>query len=102
MNYSKNIEYEINNYDYILNNICGYELDNEQKIFSVSNENILLIAPAGSGKTLSLIGKIRYLIESKKAKENEILCISYTNEAVNNLKDKLLNRILKLLKLYCR
>ena len=90
MNYSKNIEYEINKYDYILNNICGYELDNEQKIFSVSNENILLIAPAGSGKTLSLIGKIRYLIESKKAKENEILCISYTNEAVNNLKDKLL------------
>lgn len=75
----------------ILTNVCGYELDSEQKEFVKSNvDAILLIASAGSGKTLSLIGKIRHLIENKNIKENEILCISYTNEAVNSLKQKLL------------
>ena len=85
------INNEIIKYSYLLDNVCGYKLDNEQKKFVVTDNNsILLIAGAGSGKTLSLIGKIRYLIESKKAEINEILCISYTNEAVNNLKNKLL------------
>lgn len=85
------ILHEIDLYNDLLNNVCGYKLDNEQKEFVVNNDdNILLIASAGSGKTLSLIGKIRYLIESSLANPNDILCISYTNEAVNNLKGKLL------------
>ena len=74
-----------------LSNICGYELDKEQFDFvTANNKTILLVASAGSGKTLCLIGKIKYLIEVKNIKEEEILCISYTNEAVNNLKNKLL------------
>ena len=46
-------------------------------------------AGAGSGKSLTIIGKIKYLIERKNIKQNDILCISFTNEACNSLKNKL-------------
>lgn len=74
----------------ILDNINGYKLDNKQKEIVTSKEKYLLVsAGAGSGKTLTIIGKIRYLIEIEKLKENEIICISFTNESVNSLKNKL-------------
>ncbi len=71
-----------------INNI---ELDNTQmEAIKSENKSVLVIAGAGSGKTLTIQGKIKYLIEEKNIKEDEILCISFTNETVNNLKDKLL------------
>lgn len=74
----------------ILNNINGYPLDDKQRKVVTSDDKYLLVsAGAGSGKTLTIIGKIRYLIEIKKLKEDEIICISFTNEATNNLKNKL-------------
>ena len=74
----------------ILNNINGYPLDESQrKIVKSDTKHLLVSAGAGSGKTLTIIGKIRYLIEIKKLKEEEIVCISFTNEATKNLKNKL-------------
>ena len=78
------------NKEELLNNINGYPLDKNQKEIATSNTKYLLVsAGAGSGKTLTIIGKIRYLIEIKKLKEEEIMCISFTNEATNSLKNKL-------------
>ena len=54
-----------------------------------SNTNIIVSAGAGSGKTQTILGNVKYLIDEKNVKENEILCISLTNETVNNLKVKL-------------
>ena len=45
----------------------------------------MIVAGAGSGKSLTMVGKIRYLIERKGIKEDEILCISFTNDASKNL-----------------
>lgn len=71
-----------------INNI---ELDNTQmKAIKSDNKSVLVIAGAGSGKTLTIQGKVKYLIEEKNIKEDEILCISFTNETVNNLKEKLI------------
>ena len=72
--------------DYKVN---GYDLDNEQKEAIYTNEiNTLVLAGAGSGKTLTILGKINYLIEKENINPKEILCISFTNETVNNLKNK--------------
>ena len=61
--------------------INGYELDEEQKQVVLSdNKNILVIAGAGSGKSLTIIGKIKYLIHKQNINKEEILCISFTNE----------------------
>jgi len=80
-----------NNVLNLLNNINGYALDDEQKSAVLSDsKNVLVVAGAGSGKTLTIIGKIRYLIEYKEISPDDILCISFTNEATKSLKNKLL------------
>lgn len=62
--------------------------DIEQKEASeYIHNNSLIIAGAGSGKTTTLLLKVKYLIE-KGIKEDEILVISFTNETVNNFKNK--------------
>lgn len=70
-------------------NINGYDLDDTQ-VSAIKSEaqSTLVVAGAGSGKTLTILGKIKYLIECKHVKEDEILCISFTNETVNSLKIK--------------
>ena len=74
----------------ILDNINGYPLDKYQrKAVLCKKENVLVVAGAGSGKTLTIIGKIRYLIEELKINKEDILCISFTNDTVNSLKESL-------------
>lgn len=70
--------------------IFGVNLDDAQ-VSAIEDEakTVIVSAGAGSGKTQTILGKVKYLIEEKDVKENEILCISLTNETVNNLKVKL-------------
>ena len=82
----KYIKKEIVESDYLLSNINGYSLDKEQRIAVITDECAnLIVAGAGSGKSLTMVGKIRYLIERKGIKEEEILCISFTRDASENL-----------------
>lgn len=70
--------------------INGYELDNQQQSIVTDDSKYLLVsAGAGSGKTLTILGKIYYLINIKKVDPKEILCISFTKAASNSLKDKI-------------
>lgn len=98
----KNIDTIVDNYnnEYLLledkinekffNNIGGFPLDLNQRMAVLKDEdNSLVIAGAGSGKSLTIIGKIHYLIQKQYIKENDILCISFTNEATKSLKQKL-------------
>ena len=76
--------------DKFFDNINNYSLDyNQRKIIINKSKNILVVAGAGSGKTLVIIGKIKYLINKELINPKHILCISFTNETVNNLKNKL-------------
>ena len=70
--------------------VFGINLDNAQ-VSAIKDDakTVIVSAGAGSGKTQTILGKVKYLIEEKSIKENEILCISLTNETVNNLKVKL-------------
>ncbi len=70
--------------------INGYPLDSYQKQVVFSKEkNTMVIAGAGSGKSTTMIGKIKYLIKVDKIKPEEIVAISFTNESVNSLKESL-------------
>lgn len=56
----------------------------------LSNEPAtLVVAGAGSGKSLTIIGKIVYLVQECKINPNDILCISFTNDATINLKNNI-------------
>ena len=70
--------------------ICRYELDKEQKKIVKNNDKYILVtAGAGSGKTLTILGKIDYLINDKKYNKDEILCISFTKASSESLKQKI-------------
>lgn len=63
---------------------------NKEQLEAIYLDELLniVIAPAGSGKTSLIVGKINYLIDTGY-KEKEILCISFTNAACDNLKKRL-------------
>ena len=86
----KFIEKEKEKHKSLFDNICGYPLDDNQRNAVITDDDKnLIVAGAGSGKSLTMIGKIHYLIKVKNIKESEILCISFTNETTKSLKNKL-------------
>ena len=51
-------------HDSFFDNINGHSLDKYQrKIILNNSKHLLVVAGAGSGKTLTIVGKIKYLIE---------------------------------------
>lgn len=67
-----------------------YPLDKQQRRSIVSEEdNCLVVSSAGSGKTSSIVGKVKYLIERKGIDPKKILLISYTNKAAAELTDRM-------------
>lgn len=67
-----------------------YTLDKEQSAIVKSEaKHLLVVAGAGSGKTLTILGKLKYLVEVKNIDPKEIICISFTVAASNDLKRKI-------------
>lgn len=66
-----------------------YPLDLQQREAIIAEEdNVLVVSSAGSGKTSSIVGKVKYLIEKKHVKPENILLISYTNKAAAELTER--------------
>lgn len=73
-----------------------YPLDKQQRRSIVSEEdNCLVISSAGSGKTSSIVGKVKYLLEIKKIEPSRLLLISYTNKAALELTERISTPSLK-------
>ena len=67
-----------------------YPLDKQQRRSIISEEdNCLVVSSAGSGKTSSIIGKVKYLTEVKGIAPHRILLISYTNKAAAELTERI-------------
>jgi len=86
----KILEKESNYFDHILSDIDEkIMLDEEQRLAVVVDEDYcLLVAGAGSGKTTTVAAKIKYLVEKKGINPHDILVFSFTNKAVDELKDR--------------
>jgi len=66
-------------------------LNKQQKAaVTAEDKRVLVIAGAGSGKTQTLLQKILYLINEKGAKPSEILAITFTKNAANEMIDRLI------------
>jgi superfamily I DNA/RNA helicase len=66
------------------------KLTEEQKkvTFEEINKNMLIVASAGSGKTTTIITRIKYLIDSG-VPESSIILTTFTRNAANDMKEKL-------------
>ncbi len=69
---------------------------NKQQISAVLNTEgpTLVVAGAGSGKTKVLTSRLAYIVSEKKAWPNQILCVTFTNKAAKEMRD----RVIKILR----
>ena len=86
-------------FDHMLDEIDpAIRLDEQQRRMVLNDEDFcLVIAGAGAGKTTSVAAKVKYLVEKQNVSPQEILVVSFTNKAVQELR----SRIQKTLKLPC-
>ncbi len=78
-------------FDHVLNDVEeGLTLDDDQrKAIVTDDDHCLIVAGAGAGKTTTITAKVKYLVEVKGIRQEDIVVISYTNEATNELKDRI-------------
>jgi len=97
---------ETNNSHFVENQLKGcaiyfdsvltYPLDKQQREAIVSLEdNVLVISSAGSGKTMTTVGKVRYLIDIQHIPAEKILLITFTRKAAESLSERLGEKQLK-------
>lgn len=86
----KYINNQLERYSKFFDSCLAYPLDAQQRRSIMSEEdNCLVVSSAGSGKTSSIVGKVKYLTDIKKVDPERILLISYTNKAAAELTDRM-------------
>lgn len=81
---------QLKRYETFFDHCLTYPLDEQQRRSIVSEEdNCLVVSSAGSGKTSSIVGKVKYLTDIKKVNPEKILLISYTNKAAAELTERM-------------
>lgn len=74
----------------IIGNVENRELDKQQMMCIVKEvHNHLVVAGAGTGKTTTIIGKIKYLLGIRKYKPSDFLVLSFTNKSASEMKQRI-------------
>ncbi len=65
----------------------------QRKVVLTDEDYCLVIAGAGAGKTTTVAAKVKYLVEKQKVDPKQILVISFTNKAVNELRQRIIGEL---------
>jgi len=78
----------------LFDNIDGKSLDNQQRrAVIVDDINNLVLAGAGSGKTLTIAAKTKYLVETKAIKPKDVLLISFTKKSSEEMEERIAKKL---------
>lgn len=84
------VENELKQNKEFFDTVLEYPLDQQQRESIVKLEdNALVISSAGSGKTSTTVGKIKYLVEKRGILPKNILPLTYTTKAAEGLEERL-------------
>ncbi len=85
------VELEAAKYANLFNSLESYPLSRDQVEAIIRDEdNNLVIAGAGTGKTTTISAKVAYLLEKGLAKPQDLLIISFTTNAVDEMRERCL------------
>ena len=88
------LQKEMRESDSLLSNIDGKSLDEQQRKVVISDEDrTLVLAGAGSGKTLTIAAKVKYLCEVKHVEPKDTLLISFTNKSAAEMTERIQNKL---------
>lgn len=77
-------------YKQFFDTVLAYPLDEQQRRSIVELEdNTLVVSAAGGGKTSTMVGKVKYLIEKRNINPSKILLLTYSRKAANELTQRL-------------
>ena len=84
------INQELKDNSDLFDDLDGKSLDSQQREAIVVDEDaVKVIAGAGSGKTFTIQGKVKYLTEKRDVDPSEILAIFFSNASVDDLKERI-------------
>lgn len=85
---------EIQRHAGLFDRIESHPLTVQQRLAAVRNEDCgLVVAGAGSGKTSTLIARVAYLLESGLAEPGEILLLTFSKGAADEIRSRIKKRL---------
>ena len=67
--------------------------DDQRRVVLTDEDYCLVVAGAGAGKTTTVAAKVKYLVDKQGVDPSQILVISFTNKAVNELKQRIIGEL---------
>ncbi len=88
------METELENWQVLFSQIESSPLnDSQRRAVLLNDDNNLVLAGAGSGKTSVLIARVAYLLQSHLAQSEELLMLAFGRDAAQEMKQRLSDKI---------
>src|SRR3546814_725435 len=93
--YNENfVVHEMQKFDGFFSNLGGFSLSQEQREACIRLEdNNLLVASAGSGRSATMVGKVAYVLEKGLYQPGEILVLAFNKSAADELKERIAKQL---------
>lgn len=88
------VVHEMQKFEKFFADLGGFSLSREQREACIRLEdNNLLVASAGSGKSATMVGKVAYVLEKELYHPSEILVLAFNKSAADELKERIARQL---------
>ncbi|MCJ7997496.1 UvrD-helicase domain-containing protein [Rhizobium cremeum] len=85
---------ELSRYRSFFDNLDGRSLSDQQREACIRLEdNNLLVASAGSGKSATMVGKVAYVLDKQLYRPEEVLVLAFNKSAADELKERICRQL---------